>query len=298
SVASARALARESNLEDWEYIKKEFFLKEKTGTRPLIFSNFINGGVHAQNNLSIQEYIVIAETSKSYSSTIRKLVDLYRDIGDTLRSTNWGSNVSVGDEGGFATSFADNFEPLTILGRGIKRQKMEKEFRLGMDAAASEFMKEGFYEIDGKKLKSKELTKMYKEYFSASPSLVSVEDPFAEDDTEGFKALRDEVGEDKLLVGDDLTVTSAELIEKSSKAGLINGVIIKPNQVGTITEACLAVRAAKEKGIKTIVSHRSGETEDNFIIHLAKACNADGVKIGAPQKERILKFNELIRLYD
>lgn len=297
SMAFSRALAAEKSAGLSQFLHDEFFKDIRTDTPPWIFSNFINGGAHATNNLDIQEYIVILKTKPPVKESIRTLIALYRDAGAKLKEKNHGKPVPIGDEGGYAMDFVNNFEPITILEERIRAAKMDDECNLGLDAAASNFYEEKNYRFDGKTLDSQKLTDLYLEYKKRSPLLYSLEDPFAEDDLLSFKRLKEKLPA-MLIIGDDLTVTNPALIQRFAKDGMMSGVIIKPNQIGTVTETCRAIRASKESGLKVIISHRSGETEDNFIIHLAKASAADGVKIGAPVRERILKFNELIRLYD
>lgn len=317
SIAFTKLLAGKK--EPWEVIQKEFFKREaltsevpnidasrmdaakrhwtsevqtlnlKGSKKPVIFSNFIEGGAHAKNNLAIQEYLVVARPKGTMQSAIQKLIALYRKLN--MR------RLPIGDEGGIDEQFKNNFEPIQILDKLIRSEGLENEFGIGLDAAANHFQKNGEYILDGKTYEREELKKVYKSYKEKSDLLYSIEDPFGENDTEGFRELQ---GENKnlLIIGDDLTTTNPETIEKAAKEKLITGVIIKPNQIGTVTETCEAIQVAKKYGLKTIISHRAGETEDVFIIQLAKASGADGVKIGAPFRERILKYNELLRLYE
>ncbi|RJP43852.1 phosphopyruvate hydratase [Candidatus Parcubacteria bacterium] len=297
SVAFSRALASEKSVEPWEVLKEEFFPRAEAPP-PLIFSNLINGGAHAKNNLDIQEYMVVAGSEGGMEAAIQKLARFYEALGEELRTAGEGRrDVPLGDEGGYAPDLEDNAAPIALLDALIRREGLEKEFRLGLDAAASSFYKDGAYRFEGKKLSSSELLETYRRYFGMSELLYSVEDPFAETDYDGFGKFHSEFS-GKLSVGDDLTVTNETLIRKFAGGGMINGVIIKPNQIGTLTETCRAIKAAHELGVKTIVSHRSGETMDPFIIYVARASGAYGVKIGAPkQKERLAKFEELVRLY-
>lgn len=296
SIAATRALAHEKKREVWELIREEYFDEAGEEHAPLVFSNFVNGGGHANNNLDLQEYLIIARTNGSVTATISKLIDLYRATGEFLKKQFKLKNVPIGDEGGYSLDFPNNFEPLSILEALIDENDLEHEFILGLDAAASHFGSEKGYTIDKKKCTREKLVEKYEEYFKKSKLLFSIEDPFGENDAEGFIKLRKALPE-KWVVGDDLTTTNAAEIEAHAGEGAINAVIIKPNQIGTIAESCGAIQAARRHGVKIIVSHRSGETEDAFIIELAKACRADGVKIGAPVKERLVKFNELVRLY-
>ncbi|MFA6407108.1 MAG: hypothetical protein WCV80_00180 [Candidatus Paceibacterota bacterium] len=296
SIAAARGFAHAEKKELWEVLREEYFGEIESDKAPLIFSNFINGGAHANNNLDIQEFLVIARTDDSIAATIKKLIELYRATGDFLKKQYTLKIIPIGDEGGYSLDFPDNSEPLAMLEALIDENDLEQECMLGLDVAASHFGDKGAYVFEKKDYTRAALVGLYESYFKKIKLLYSIEDPFGENDPEGFVALR-KAAPNKIIVGDDLTTTNQAEIEMHTADGAVNGVIIKPNQIGTISETCAALKVARMHGAKTIVSHRSGETEDVFIIHLAKAANADGVKIGAPAKERLLKFNELIRLY-
>lgn len=295
SMFGARTLAAERGSELWQVLRDEFFMGTKDQA-PFIFSNLINGGAHAANNLDIQEYMIVMKPGKSSAESIETLVRVYRELGNFLRKTRKIQNIPIGDEGGYSLNFRSNFEPIAILERVIKKLDLENRFLLALDAAASGFSRNGAYRFGGKRLSSEKLLREYARYFKKSKQLFSIEDPFAERDMGGFQLIREKLP-DAWIVGDDLTATSSAVIQKCAHEEAINAVIIKPNQIGTVSEACEAISVAKKHKLKTIVSHRSGETEDNFIIHLAKAAGADGVKIGAPTRERISKFNELARIY-
>ena len=297
SIAFARANAFSQKKLLWEALRGEFFEGVEEKRKPLIFSNLINGGAHAENNLDIQEYMIVAKTGNgSFNESIQELIDFYKDLGRFLGETKKISPLAIGDEGGYSLNFPDNFEPIHILEERIRTAGKENQFTIGIDAAASNFYRNGMYIFDGKKYSTELLTSVYADYFKKSKLLCTIEDPFDETDEKGFGMLFESL-HGKWVVGDDLTTTHPKLIERFAEQKRINAVIIKPNQIGTVSEACLAIRLAKKVGIKTIVSHRSGETDDTFIIHLAKAGVADGVKIGAPARERILKFNELVRVF-
>jgi len=295
SIALSRGLAAEQEAEIWQVLRREFF--PDSGMRlPRIFSNLINGGVHAENNLDIQEYLAVVEAKESIAESFEKLVSFYGSLGESLKKENNLSEIALGDEGGYSLNFKNNFEPIRILEKKILGSKLEREFSVGIDVAASSFYRDGRYKFGGQFLDSKELLAVYSDYFKESESLCSMEDPFSEDDGRSFGALLNSA-KGKLVVGDDLTVTDPRTIGEAGKRRFINGVIIKPNQIGTISESCEAIKVARAQEIECIVSHRSGETGDNFIIHLARASNAYGVKIGAPVRERLSKFEELIRIY-
>lgn len=298
SIAFARALAHKENIELWQILRREFWSDIVSEKKPLIFSNLINGGAHAGNNLDIQEYMVVVDPKDwDYTASIKNLINFYKELGIFLQLKYKLDKLIIGDEGGYAINFESNFEPIKILQDLIISKGVKNNFSLALDVAASNFYKDGKYNFGGHEISSEKLDQILLDYLVRSNLLMSIEDPFDEEDLDGFKDFNGKCP-DKWIVGDDLTVTSPELIEKFSKSKMISGVIIKPNQIGTVSESCQAIKIAQENGLKTIVSHRSGETEDVFIIHLAKAGGADAVKIGAPVRERIFKFDELIRLYN
>lgn len=296
SIAFTRALSSERKQEVWQILRKEFFGREGGYSRPFLFSNLINGGMHADNDLDIQEYMVIVSNSYSPNDGVAKLIKFYKALGLFLKKEYKTSTLPIGDEGGYSINFKNNFEPISVLGRMIKHQGLSRGFSIALDAAASDFYKNGKYIFDGKRISSDKLNDLYLRYFKTAKNLLSVEDPFQEQDYYGFGLLKSELRH-KLIVGDDLTVTNPYMITESARGGLVNAVIIKPNQIGTVSEACKAINAAHANGLKCIVSHRSGETEDTFIIHLAKAAEAFGLKIGSPVRERMIKFNEFMRIY-
>jgi enolase len=296
SIAFAKALAADKKVPLWKILKSEFFAKGKEST-PLIFSNLVNGGLHAKNDLSFQEYMVVVKKSGSYEKTIGDLIHFYRTLGEKLTEDYKISSLPIGDEGGYALNFKNNLEPLVILQDLIEKNNLGGKFSIAIDAAASDFRKDGLYMVDGNPLSTIQLAALYRDYLEKIPRIISIEDPFHESDYDGFRAFR-KLAPKTVTVGDDITVTSRERILQCADDGLITGVIIKPNQIGTVSETCAAISAAQEKGVKVITSHRSGETEDAFIIHFAKACGAWGIKIGAPAKERLIKYNEIIRIFD
>jgi len=294
SLSFARGLAFEKKVILGELLSREFFNREYKPSlwKPFIFSNLINGGLHSSNSLNIQEYLVIAPLSKDPIIGLKNLINFYKLLGTYLKKVKKIKFLELGDEGGYSLDFKDNFEPISILARLIK--KLNFNFEIGLDAAASNFKNKNFYLFERKKISQKDLIDKYLNYFKKVSILKSIEDPFAEDEDENFKILKEKLPPSKLIIGDDLTVTNPYLISKYHS--VINAVIIKPNQIGTITETLTSCLFAQNYGLKTIFSHRSGEIEDNFIVELASASNAFGIKIGAPIKERILKYNELLRL--
>ncbi len=297
SIAFSRARASERDVSLWLLLRREFFPNADDSRRPSIFANLMNGGAHADSGLDIQEYMLVVRPGKNYADDVALAVDVYRSLGNTLRKKFKSKVLPLGDESGYALPLKDNFEPIKLLENEISARKLGKKCSIALDVAASSFFTGKAYKFGGETLNAKELCKRYEDYFKRSKYLCSIEDPFAEDDVDGFRMLLPKLGE-KWAVGDDLTTTDAKRIREMAAKRAINAVIIKPNQIGTVSEACDALTEAKNLKLHTIVSHRSGETEDAFIISLARASSADGVKIGAPAHERMVKFNELIRVYE
>ena len=294
SVAAARALAAERGEEAWRTLRREFFpgVGQKKNV-PMIFSNLMNGGAHAADGLDIQEYMVVVEPGRNIVSAIGKLIGLYGDLEKALHHKL--GVLPIGDEAGYAVPFRNDFAPIALLGKLIRKKKLSGQFRIALDAAATSFHVGHGYRFDKKTISAKALGHAYQSWLKREPLLCSIEDPFAEGDLAAFHAFH--VAKRCLVVGDDLTTTNPKFIEKYGAGGLVTGVIIKPNQIGTVSEACAAIAAARRHKMFVIISHRSGETEDAFLVELARAANADAVKIGAPARERMVKFNELIRLY-
>ena len=296
SLAGARALASEEKKELWQSLAEEFFPGGTKEAPPRIYANFVEGGAHAQSGLALQEYLVISDREGPLAEKIALMIELYRKTGGAIGPRLAGSVLPLGVEGGYAVNWRDDLEPLSMLEQLISDTKAAAGFRLGLDAAASNFFRNGRYRIGGGERSAEELAEVYAGYFGRVPALVAIEDPFAENDPASFAALRVKFP-DKLIIGDDLTTTNPFLIEQYAGQGAMNGVIIKANQIGTVSETCKALALSKKLGLARIVSHRGEETGDAFLVHLAKASGAEGVKIGAPIRERILKYNELLRLY-
>ena len=293
SLAFARIFGMEQGKELWEVLRAEFFPGVESEKTPAIFSNLINGGVHADNNLDIQEYIVLTKRGEAAGNAVKTVKEFYAKLGERLKEKYKLDELKLGDEKGYTMNFSNNEEPIELLAKLIEELALSDALSIGIDAAASNFRHGEGYKFGGEMLKREALLEVYKGYLSR---LTSIEDPFGEEDLEGFEKLSNAAGPEKLIIGDDLTVTNAKLIDKYG-GRLINGVIIKANQIGTVTETCEALQAAKDKGVYRIVSHRSGEVDDAFLIHFAKASGAEGVKIGAPKEERLVKFKELSRIY-
>jgi len=279
SLAVARAGALSKNTSLWEY------LGNLAGTKPdfpKLFANVINGGVHAGNNLDVQEYMIIPEET-SPEKAVETTHLFYNQLRECLKENFGESSVNLGDEGGFAPEFKDNIEPFKIL----EKIREENDFKLqfGIDAAASNINK-----------KPEELFEIYNNLISNYP-LSFIEDPFGEEDFENFALLLQKYEKKILICGDDLTVTNVSRMKKAEGYKSVNSVIIKPNQIGTLSETLEAINFAGKQGWKVVVSHRSGETNDDFIADLAYAVGAYGIKLGAPARgERVVKYNRLLEI--
>lgn len=291
-LAVGRALSYENGLQLWQLLKHEYSLKDEN-KQPFIFSNMINGGVHVDNNLDLQEYLLVIKYENE--KTIQNLINFYYFLGEELKKRYSLRILPLGDESGYALDFANNLEPLTILQELAQIFLKDKNFYLGIDCAASTFFHNGYYFFETQKLTSDELIGVYLNFREKVKELYFLEDPLAEEDIDGFQKIKS-LNLFK-IIGDDLTVTNPQIVKKMIDFQAIDGVIVKANQIGSLYETIETVKIAKENNLSVIVSHRSGETEDNFLIHLARAVDADGLKIGVPFKERIIKFNELIVVY-
>ena len=283
SIAVAKAGAGDSRKPLWKHLRSLGNFKN-TGDCPRLFMNVVNGGLHAGNNLDFQEYLVIPKT-KSIRESITVGTRFYDALRKYLVKLKGETSSNTGDEGGFAPNFKDNLEPFSILKKVAQLTRLETKVDFGMDAAASDVT------LSENKLKS-----IYKK-LSRFKNFIYLEDPFSEDEFKSFADLRNSLGESLLIAGDDLTVTNLIRMEKAYKNKSVNSIIIKPNQIGTVTEAIEAVKLAKNFGWKVIASHRSGETNDDFIADFAYGVGAYGLKLGAPNRgERIAKYNRLLEI--
>lgn len=281
SLNCARAASRTLNIPIWKYLASKYNLS--ANSNPRLFLNVINGGLHAGNNLKFQEYIIIPK-GKSISDSIDTGVRVYQNVKKYLVE-NFGQSASgLGDEGGFSPNFSNEAEPFEIL-KKIIEEETEGEVDFGLDAAANNI-----------NINSSELTSIYKT-MSARFNIYYLEDLYGEENFKDFSNFKKEIGEDTIIAGDDLTATNTERMKIAKEKECINGTIIKPNQIGTLSETMDAIKLAKKWGWKTIVSHRSGETNDDFIVDLALGSGADGIKIGSPARgERIAKYNRLLQI--
>jgi enolase len=263
---------------------------------PVPCLNVLNGGAHAANSVDIQEFMVVPAGLPSYSEALRAGVEVYQSLKRVIGGRGLGTNV--GDEGGFAPDLPTNEAALELLVEAIDvaGYALGEEISLALDVAATEFHREGQYSLDGGELGSAEMVDYLGDLASRYP-LVSIEDGMAEDDWEGWKSLTDRLGEGHQLVGDDLFVTNEEILQKGIAQGVANAILIKVNQIGSVSETLHTMSTAKGASYATMVSHRSGETEDSFISHLAVATNAGQIKTGAPARgERTAKYNQLLRI--
>ncbi|ADM27987.1 enolase [Ignisphaera aggregans DSM 17230] len=267
---------------------------------PIPMLNIINGGAHAGNELAVQEFMIVPIGFDSFSEALRAAVEIYKELKTYLKAKYGALAINVGDEGGFAPPMTMVREAIEALINAIKAAgyDVENQVRISLDAAASQFFidEKNVYKIDGKELSKEELLEYWKQLIEEY-SLLSIEDPFHEEDFESYAALRRETKDRVIVVGDDLTVTNIVRLNEAIGKGAVTGVIVKPNQVGTLSETMDFIELAKSRSIITIISHRSGESEDNTIAHLAVAVSGPFIKTGAPARgERTAKYNELLRI--
>ncbi|WP_154488748.1 phosphopyruvate hydratase [Helicobacter pylori] len=294
SMALARASAKALNLPLYRYLGGANAL-----TLPVPMLNIINGGTHANNSIDFQEYMIMPLGFESFKEALRASAEVYHTLKKLLDGKN--QLTSVGDEGGFAPNFNNNVEPLEVISQAIEKAgyKLGEEIALALDVASSELVDENFnYHLKGenKILDSHELVAYYKELVAKYP-IVSIEDGLSEDDWEGWAFLSKELGRQIQLVGDDLFVTNASLLQKGIKKNIANAILIKPNQIGTISETLETIRLAKHHAYQCVMSHRSGESEDSFIADFAVALNTGEIKTGSTARsERIAKYNRLLEI--
>ncbi|MDL2292695.1 phosphopyruvate hydratase [Acholeplasma sp. OttesenSCG-928-E16] len=302
SMACARAAADLLGVELFTYLGG-FNSKQL----PVPMMNIINGGSHADNNVDFQEFMILPVGAPSFKEAIRWGAEVFHNLRAVLKSKKDANgnayNTNVGDEGGFAPNLGSNEEALMVIVEAIEKAgyKPGKDIFLGMDVAASEFYKDGKYVLageGGKIMSSKELADFY-DYLISKYPIISIEDGLAEDDWDGWKYLTDKLGSKVQLVGDDLFVTNTKRLAMGIEKGIGNSILIKVNQIGTLTETFDAIEMAKRAGYTAIVSHRSGETEDSTIADIAVATNCGQIKTGsASRTDRIAKYNQLIRIED
>lgn len=267
---------------------------------PVPMMNILNGGCHASNTVDLQEFMIMPVGAKSFSHGLQMCSEIYHTLKKILDER--GLSTGVGDEGGFAPNLADSREVLSLMVEAVEKSgyQIRKDIMIALDAAASELYEEesGVYKFPGEGVKrtSEEMVSYYEELVRDFP-ICSIEDGLFEDDWQGWQKLTDALGSKIQLVGDDLFVTNAERLKKGIELGAANAILIKVNQIGTLTEAFEAIHMAQKNGYRTIISHRSGETEDTMIADIAVAAGAGQIKTGAPcRSERIAKYNQLLRI--
>jgi enolase len=293
SMATARAAADAVGMPLWRYLGGA-----NARVLPTPLMNVINGGSHADNGLEIQEFMIVPAGATSFPEALRAGAEIFATLKKNLKDK--GLTTAVGDEGGFAPRLGSNEEAISTLVKAIEDSgyKPGKDIFLALDCAASEFYDKASktYTFDKKKINGAELVSTYEKLVSAYP-LISIEDGCAEDDWETWKLLTDKLGKKVQLVGDDLFVTNVERLKRGIDEGIANSILIKLNQIGTLTETFDAIRMGADAGYRSIISHRSGETEDTFIADLAVATNAGQIKTGSlSRSDRVAKYNQLLRI--
>lgn len=266
---------------------------------PTPFSNILNGGEHAGNNLAIQEFMIIPIGAKRFSKGIQSVAEVYQTLKGILAKDYGKTAVNVGDEGGFAPNLSTTREALDVIIEAIEKAGflLGTDFYLGMDAAASEFYNDGVYNIDGKKINEEELINYYLDLIEEYPFIKSIEDPFDEKAFRAFSNLTSKVDKSIQIVDDDITVTNIKILQEAIDEGAGNALLLKVNQIGSLTEAINAAKLSFENGFNVMVSHRSGETEDTFIADLATGLCSGQIKTGATcRSDRCAKYNQILRI--
>jgi len=295
SMAAARAAAQENHMPLWRYLAGA----GSADLLPVPMMNILNGGAHAPNNVDIQEFMVMPIGAETFSEGLRMGVEIFHHLKRVL--SDQGKNTAVGDEGGFAPDLGSNEEAVEVVLQAIEAAgyRPGEDVVLTLDAAATEFFEDGEYVFkwsSGERRDAAGMVEFWKEWVSKYP-IRSLEDPLDENDWHGWNQLTKEVGDDVQIVGDDLFVTNVERLEQGIKDGTANAILIKVNQIGTLTETLETVRVASEAGYKSVISHRSGETEDTLIADLAVATGAGQIKTGsASRTDRVAKYNQLLRI--
>ncbi|HUV86542.1 MAG TPA: phosphopyruvate hydratase [bacterium] len=291
SMACARAAAEFFDLPLYRYLGG-------VGARllPAPMFNILNGGAHADNNVDIQEFMVVPYAAPTFGEALRAGAEIYHALKKVLKER--GLAAGVGDEGGFAPNLGSNEEALQLVVEAVVAAgyRPGENVGLAIDAAASSFFRKGKYHLDGAKLDAAAVVELYGRWLEAYP-VISIEDGLAEDDWAGWRLLNEKLGDRVQLVGDDLFVTNLERLRRGIRENAANSILIKLNQIGTVTETIAAVELARRHGMSAVVSHRSGETEDTFIADFVVAVGAGQIKTGAPARsERVAKYNELLRI--
>ena len=295
SMAAAHAAANENNLPLYSYLAVE-----KKFQMPVPMMNIINGGAHADNSVDLQEFMILPVGATSLREAVRHGTEIFHSLKSVLLKRDLGT--TVGDEGGFAPNLSSNEEAIEVILEAITKAGYNPgdDVLLGLDVASSEFYKDGIYTLESENLKlnSQEFLDYLKPWFKKYP-IITVEDGMAEDDWDGWKLLTEALGKNIQLVGDDLFVTNTSILNKGIEKGIGNSILIKVNQIGTLSETLDAIKMAKEAGYTVVISHRSGETEDTTISDLAVATSAGQIKTGSlSRSDRVAKYNRLMKIED
>lgn len=291
SLAVAKAAAESADLPLYKYLGGP-----NAHVLPVPMMNILNGGSHADSNVDIQEFMIAPIGFENYSDALRAGVEVYHSLKSVLHDR--GLSTGLGDEGGFAPNLESNAAALDLIIEAIEKAgyKPGEQVALALDVASSEFYNDGAYDFEGQKKSAEEMSAYYADLVAKYP-LVSIEDPLDENDWAGYKTLTEQIGEKVQIVGDDLFVTNRERLEKGINEGAANALLVKVNQIGSLTETLDAMELAQRNEYRCMVSHRSGETEDVTIADLAVATNAGQIKTGAPARsERVAKYNQLLRI--
>jgi enolase len=294
SLANARAAANSRKLPLYRYLGGE-----SANTLPVPMMNIINGGAHADNNVDFQEFMIVPVGADRFSEALRMGAEIFHTLKSVLKKKGYAT--SVGDEGGFAPNLKSNEEAIETILQAVDQAgyKAGSDVLLALDPASSEFYDGSAYvfkKSDGRRLSSTEMISFWSDWVAKYP-IVSIEDGMAENDWDGWKSLTDAIGDRTQLVGDDLFVTNTKFLQKGIDLGVANSILIKVNQIGTLTETLDCIELAKSNGRTAVISHRSGETEDSFIADLAVATNAGQIKTGSlSRSDRIAKYNQLLRI--
>ncbi len=299
SMAVAKAVANLNHLPLYRYLAKVANISKEANILPIPLMNILNGGTHADNNVDLQEFMIMPINAESFKEALRMGAEVFHNLKGILKQK--GLSTSVGDEGGFAPNLRSNEEAVEVIMEAIQKAgyKTGQDVAIALDAASSSFCEGGKYMLRAEQnaeKTSEDMIAFYEDWLGKYP-IVSIEDGLDENDWDGWKDLTEKLGQKVQLVGDDLFVTNTKLLKRGIDAGISNSILIKLNQIGTLTETFSAIKMAREAGYTAIISHRSGETEDTTISHLVVATGTGQIKTGsASRTDRIAKYNELLRI--
>lgn len=301
SMANTRAMACELKMPLYRYLRRCYkqLSDDADWVMPVPMMNVLNGGAHADNNVDIQEFMILPVGATSFAEAVRYGAEVFHSLKKVLKTQ--GMNVAVGDEGGFAPNLASNEDALAAIAQAVEQAgyRLGKDICLGLDVAASELYQNGVYTLksEGKHYDSEQFIAYLEKLVTDYPALVTIEDGLAENDWHGWKLLTERLGSKIQLVGDDLFVTNTKLLSRGIQEGICNSILIKLNQIGSITETLSAIKMARDAGYTAVVSHRSGETEDTIIADLVVATSTGQIKTGSMcRTDRVAKYNQLIRI--